>query len=81
MFTVDVRLIAAIESLQEEDITTNKKMAEFGANHILQNYANGKQVSILTHCNTGSLATAGYGTALGRLLNYDTSISLLFMFN
>ena len=22
-------------------------------------------VSILTHCNTGSLATAGYGTALG----------------
>ncbi len=24
-----------------------------------------QQVSILTHCNTGSLATAGFGTALG----------------
>ena len=24
-----------------------------------------RKVSILTHCNTGSLATAGYGTALG----------------
>ncbi len=24
-----------------------------------------EEVSVLTHCNTGSLATAGYGTALG----------------
>jgi methylthioribose-1-phosphate isomerase len=27
--------------------------------------ATGDKVSILTHCNTGSLATGGYGTALG----------------
>ncbi|KAG2561415.1 hypothetical protein PVAP13_8KG157200 [Panicum virgatum] len=26
---------------------------------------NSKNISVLTHCNTGSLATAGYGTALG----------------
>lgn len=25
----------------------------------------GAGVRVLTHCNTGSLATAGYGTALG----------------
>ena len=25
----------------------------------------GRSVKVLTHCNTGSLATAGYGTALG----------------
>lgn len=25
----------------------------------------GGKVTVLTHCNTGSLATAGYGTALG----------------
>jgi methylthioribose-1-phosphate isomerase len=25
----------------------------------------GGKLAVLTHCNTGSLATAGYGTALG----------------
>lgn len=42
-----------------EDIATNKKMAEYG-NEIVPEGA-----TILTHCNTGALATAGYGTALG----------------
>ena len=60
-----IRLIEAIEALQEEDVTTNKKMAEHGAKHILQHSDNDQGVVILTHCNTGSLATAGYGTALG----------------
>jgi len=27
--------------------------------------SDGEKVSVLTHCNTGSLATAGFGTALG----------------
>ena len=37
---------------------------EYGAEWITKN-AGANQVSVLTHCNTGSLATAGYGTALG----------------
>lgn len=42
-----------------EDIETNKKMGKYG-NEII-----GQKATILTHCNTGSLATAGFGTALG----------------
>lgn len=45
--------------IHEEDIKTNKTMAKHG-NEIIPVGA-----TILTHCNTGALATAGYGTALG----------------
>ena len=54
-----------IEGLIDEDVATNKRMGEHGADHILQQPTTGEHVRILTHCNTGSLATAGYGTALG----------------
>ncbi|PKM82810.1 MAG: S-methyl-5-thioribose-1-phosphate isomerase [Firmicutes bacterium HGW-Firmicutes-13] len=43
----------------EEDIRINQKIGELGASLIS---AGDK---ILTHCNAGALATAGYGTALG----------------
>lgn len=43
----------------ENDILTNKKIGEFGSEVIKSGY------NILTHCNAGALATAGYGTALG----------------
>ena len=36
------------------------------AKHILENRTTNENVCILTHCNTGSLATGGYGTALGK---------------
>lgn len=61
-------LITAIESLQAEDIATNKAMAHHGAHHLLSHLTGSaaeRGVTMLTHCNTGSLATAGYGTALG----------------
>lgn len=45
-------------SIWEEDIEANLKMAELGATLLPQG-------GILTHCNTGALATGGYGTALG----------------
>lgn len=45
--------------LERDDIETNKKIGEFGA-EIVQ-----KGASILTHCNAGAFATAGFGTALG----------------
>lgn len=49
----------------ELDRQTNRKIGDLGARHILGLAGGAKKVSILTHCNTGSLATAGYGTALG----------------
>ncbi|MGB3366828.1 MAG: S-methyl-5-thioribose-1-phosphate isomerase [Acidaminobacteraceae bacterium] len=45
--------------IHAEDIETNKTMAKHGNEVIPQG------ATILTHCNTGALATAGYGTALG----------------
>ncbi len=45
--------------LQAEDVRINKKIGENGAALF------GEGARVLTHCNTGSLATAGYGTALG----------------
>lgn len=57
---VDLLIKKAIE-LKEQDILTNKKIGEFGATLIQNNDV------ILTHCNAGALATAGFGTALGVL--------------
>ncbi|MDH4273740.1 MAG: S-methyl-5-thioribose-1-phosphate isomerase [Gammaproteobacteria bacterium] len=55
----EVALLAEARRIHAEDIAANRRMGEFGAKLI----AEGK--SVITHCNTGSLATGGYGTALG----------------
>ncbi len=47
------------QAIQDEDLAANRSMGEIGASLL------GSEVGVLTHCNTGSLATAGYGTALG----------------
>jgi methylthioribose-1-phosphate isomerase len=52
-------LLAAANLIHEEDIEANRRMGELGA-ELIRGAA-----GILTHCNTGSLATGGYGTALG----------------
>lgn len=52
-------ILACAEKIHSDDIAANYKMGELGAD-ILTN-AKG----IMTHCNTGALATGGYGTALG----------------
>ncbi|MGH0135389.1 UNVERIFIED_CONTAM: hypothetical protein FKN15_031256 [Acipenser sinensis] len=57
-------VIGWIEAMLERDVSDNRKIGNFGAQHILSGVSK-EQVTILTHCNTGSLATAGYGTALG----------------
>ncbi|GAB7345392.1 hypothetical protein MBLNU457_3734t1 [Dothideomycetes sp. NU457] len=58
--------IQAAERMLVEDVSDNQAIGYHGASWILKHAAGGKgQVSIITHCNTGSLATAGYGTALG----------------
>ena len=43
----------------KEDITTNQAMGQHGQTLVKNNSV------ILTHCNAGALATAGFGTALG----------------
>ncbi|MCX7975029.1 MAG: S-methyl-5-thioribose-1-phosphate isomerase [Candidatus Aminicenantes bacterium] len=53
------RLTQEARQLEVEDVATNKKIGELGASLIPQ------EATILTHCNAGELATAGYGTALG----------------
>ncbi|KAB8027437.1 S-methyl-5-thioribose-1-phosphate isomerase [Fluviispira multicolorata] len=53
--------IKKAEELLQIDISDNMSIGHFGA----ECFAKQSQVKILTHCNTGSLATAGYGTALG----------------
>ena len=47
------------KKLELEDIATNKKIGDYGAEVVP------KGATILTHCNAGALATVGYGTALG----------------
>ncbi|KAI7492619.1 Methylthioribose-1-phosphate [Hortaea werneckii] len=46
------------------DVSDNEGIGKYGAEWI-EKQAGGGKVSVVTHCNTGSLATAGYGTALG----------------
>ncbi|HST27285.1 MAG TPA: S-methyl-5-thioribose-1-phosphate isomerase [Rudaea sp.] len=47
------------QAIQDEDLAANRRMGELGAALIAPGSG------VLTHCNTGSLATAGFGTALG----------------
>jgi methylthioribose-1-phosphate isomerase len=47
------------EKILSEDIEINQKIGEHGQRIVP------KRATILTHCNAGSLATGGYGTALG----------------
>ena len=45
--------------IYDEDISTNRQLGKIGARLL------GNASRVLTHCNAGALATAGYGTALG----------------
>ena len=56
---VKAALLAEAQAILDEDIALCKAMGKHGAELI----ANGQ--TVLTHCNAGALATAGYGTALG----------------
>ncbi len=52
-------VITEAQLIAEEDVETNKKIGLHGATLIKDGF------NILTHCNTGALATVDYGTALG----------------
>jgi len=53
------RMIAEAQQIRLEDIAINQAIGRHGAPLV----PDGK--TVLTHCNAGALATAGYGTALG----------------
>lgn len=55
------RLAEAAIAIHREDLAANMAMADLA----LDAMALEKPCSVLTHCNTGALATGGYGTALG----------------
>ncbi len=57
--TVVAELLAWAKDVHREDVETNRRMGEHGA----ALFREGDRV--LTHCNAGALATAGYGTAVG----------------
>ncbi len=53
------RIEAEAAAIEAEDLAANRYMGRLGAELIAPGSG------VLTHCNTGSLATAGFGTALG----------------
>jgi methylthioribose-1-phosphate isomerase len=53
------RLDREARAIHDEDVASCRSMGAHGATLVPQ------QAKILTHCNAGALATAGYGTALG----------------
>jgi methylthioribose-1-phosphate isomerase len=53
------RLEAEARAILAEDIANNRRLGQHGQSLIPD------QARVLTHCNAGALATAGYGTALG----------------
>src|SRR4051812_29785750 len=53
------RLDREAQAIHDEDVASCRAMGAFGAAVVPA------EARILTHCNAGALATAGYGTALG----------------
>lgn len=56
---IQQQLVDEARSVHQEDIEINRALGNFGAD-LLPDVG-----TVLTHCNAGALATAGYGTALG----------------
>ncbi len=55
----EAALLEEARAIHQEDIAANHRMGDLGS-ALLEGTR-----GVLTHCNTGSLATGGYGTALG----------------
>jgi S-methyl-5-thioribose-1-phosphate isomerase/methylthioribulose-1-phosphate dehydratase len=59
-------VVDAALALLEEDERVNRAAAKLAADLILE-LCPDRQLRLLTHCNTGGLATGGWGTALGAI--------------
>jgi methylthioribose-1-phosphate isomerase len=55
-------LLDTAKTINAEDLETCQAIGDYGANALPASPA---KLRLLTHCNAGALATAGYGTALG----------------
>ncbi|WP_373185946.1 S-methyl-5-thioribose-1-phosphate isomerase [Halopseudomonas sp.] len=60
---VPARLLEAARSIHQSDHEANLTMGKLGMQLIRKHHKTPQ--NLLTHCNTGALATGGYGTALG----------------
>jgi methylthioribose-1-phosphate isomerase len=58
-------LLTLAKKIHAEDIANNHRMGELASN--LMARTSDSPFSVMTHCNAGSLATGGYGTALGAI--------------
>ncbi|KAI0062869.1 putative translation initiation factor [Artomyces pyxidatus] len=71
--TITETLVEDGKEIAREDVGRNKEMAKWGGEWLIEEVkkagGSGKSLNVLTVCNTGSLATSGYGTALG-LITY-----------
>ncbi|MHC1717108.1 MAG: S-methyl-5-thioribose-1-phosphate isomerase [Acidaminococcaceae bacterium] len=70
------KLIEALAiNIYQNDIEQNKKIGVYGANLLPPN------ANVITHCNAGSLATCGWGTALGviRQAHLDGKIIMVYV--
>jgi len=56
---IEAALVAEADALAAEDLEACRRIGRLGAALLPQ------RATVLTHCNAGALATAGYGTALG----------------
>lgn len=54
-------LVSEAKRIHREEMTATRQISRLGAELIEDGY------TVLTHCNAGPLATAGYGTALGAI--------------
>jgi len=59
---IKAALVDEAVKIHAEEVEATKKLSEFGAELIKDGS------TVLTHCNTGPLATTGYGTALGVII-------------
>lgn len=59
-FLLIFRFIEATEAMLQKDISDNKAIGKHGAEAILAGLSGDGQTRVLTHCNTGSLATGTF---------------------
>jgi methylthioribose-1-phosphate isomerase len=69
------RLLTEAHAILDEDLAANRALGDHGATLVPPH------ARILTHCNAGALATAGYGTALGivRSAHAQGKVTLLWV--
>jgi methylthioribose-1-phosphate isomerase len=57
--TIKTELLRLADAMADQDVETNRRMGALGRELVPPG------ARVLTHCNTGALATVDYGTALG----------------